>query len=103
MSRDRSHSFALTCRIADRAGVPQREALLRSLEVVVRELGLALQTSAGPELSFVITGAKRDARSADRREIARWALTRSELADYCVGPLRAASSDAKAVEVARTA
>lgn len=86
---DHGHAVALSCRIADGIGAPQRELLIRSLARTVRERGLALFGSAGQELSFVVVRAENDVRPDDRRALAQWALTRPELADYRVGPLLA--------------
>lgn len=100
MSPGDGHSFALTCRIAEGVGAPQREQLLRSLTRVVRDRGLALLGSVGQDLSFVIVCAENDVRPADRRAIARWAFSRSELADYRVGPLRVSPADEATAEIA---
>jgi YggL 50S ribosome-binding protein len=86
---DHGHTFALKCRIAEGIGAPQRELLLRSLAQTVRERGLALFGGTGQELSFVVVRAENDVRADDRRALAEWALTRSELADYRIGPLLA--------------
>ena len=100
MSGAEGHSFALTCRIAAGIGAPQREQLLRSLSRIVRERGLALLGSVGQDLNFVIVRDENDVRPSDRRAIARWAFSRSELADYRVGPLRAQSTGEPAAEIA---
>jgi len=100
MSGTDGHSFALNCRIAEGVGVTQREQLLRSLARVVHERGLALLGSVGQDLSFVVVRAENDVRPADRRAIARWAFSRSELADYRVGPLSVPSAGEAAAEIA---
>jgi len=90
-----SRSFALTFRVADGVGAPQREQLLRALDGILRERGLSLLSNVGPELSFVVVRGENDVRAADRRAIARWAFGRSELADYRIGPLRDVGSGAR--------
>jgi|SRR5689334_18642161 hypothetical protein len=100
MSCADGHSFALTCRIAEGISVPQREQLLRSLARAVRERGLALLGSVGQDVSFVVVRAENDVRPADRRAIARWAFSRTELADYRVGPLRVSSTGEAVAEIA---
>ncbi|HKR98820.1 MAG TPA: hypothetical protein VJU79_04825 [Candidatus Dormibacteraeota bacterium] len=87
-----SRSFALSFRVAAGVGAPQREQLVGSLARIVDERGLALLSSVGQELSFVVVRAENNVRAADRRAIARWAFSRSELADYRIGPLRVAGS-----------
>lgn len=93
-------SFALTCRLAEGIGAPQREQLLLSLARTVDERGLALLGSIGQDLSFVVVSAENEVRPADRRAIARWAFSRSELADYRVGPLCVSASGEAAAEIA---
>ena len=61
------HSFALTCRMAEGIGAPQREQLLRSLSRLVRERGLALLGSVGQDLNFVVVRGENDVRPGDRR------------------------------------
>lgn len=100
MSHADGHSFALTCRMAEGLRAPQREQLLRSLSRIVRERGLSLLGSVGQDLNFVIIRGENDVRPADRRAIARWAFSRSELADYSVGPLRVATTGEAAAEIA---
>ena len=95
-----ARSFALTCRLAEGIGGPQREQLLLSLSRTVGERGLALLGSVGQDLSFQVVGAENEVRPADRRAIARWAFSRSELADYRVGPLRVSASGEAPAEIA---
>lgn len=92
---DSSRSFALSFRVAAGVGAPQREHLVGSLARIVRERGLALLSSVGQDLSFVVVRAENEVRAADRRAIARWAFSRSELADYRIGPLHDAGSGAR--------
>jgi hypothetical protein len=89
----RSRSFALTFRVAEGVGAPQREQLLRALAAIVRERGLALFSNVGQELSFVIVRAENDVSPADRRALARWAFSRNELADYRIGPLSSTQAE----------
>jgi hypothetical protein len=91
---DSRRSFALTFRVAEGVGTPQREQLLRALAGVVRERGLGLFSNVGQELSFVVVRGENDVRAADRRAIARWAFSRNELADYRIGPLNSEKAEA---------
>ena len=100
MNGTEGHSFALTCRMADGISAPRREQLLRSLSRIVKERGLALLGNVGQDLSFVVVRGENDVRPSDRRAIARWAFSRSELADYRVGPLRVSSTGEAAAEIA---
>lgn len=100
MSGVDGHSFALTCRMAEGIGAPQREQLLRSLSRLVHERGLVLRGSVGQDLNFIVVRGENDVRPGDRRAIARWAFSRSELADYRVGPLRGSSTGEPAAEIA---
>lgn len=92
---DSTRSFALSFRVAAGIGAPQREQLVGSLARMVQERGLALLSSVGQDLSFVIVRAENDVRAADRRAIARWAFSRSELADYRIGPLNSEEAEAE--------
>ena len=92
---DSGRSFALSFRVAEGVGAPQRDQLVLSLSRIVRDRGLALLSSVGQELSFVVVRAENNVRAADRRAIARWAFSRSELADYRIGPLTSEKAKAE--------
>jgi hypothetical protein len=81
-------AFSLQCRLAAGVSPAQADVVLHSLAVTVDERGLALLRTVGKDLSFVVVPSERDASDEDRRALARWAITRHELADYRVGRLR---------------
>ena len=90
---DSGRSFALSFRVAAGVGAPQREQLVGSLARIIADRGLALLSSLDQELSLVVVRGENNVRAADRRAIARWAFSRSELADYRIGPLRGAAGE----------
>lgn len=83
----RRRAFHLRFRLA--RGIPptQAEFVTRSLVESADARGLVVAGSPQEASLLVIAREAGDAGAEDRRALARWAISRPELADYWVGPL----------------